>query len=82
MLSNDLHVMSLCSCKFFANSLTIFKGITVDISVVEKSAVLSYKVSKNLNNQKHQKCVLLVLLLPVWYQGLITIDEVPLTETL
>jgi len=44
--------------------------------------VLSYKISKNLNNRKPQQCVLLVLLLPVWYQGVIMMEEVRVTLTL
>ena len=43
------------------------------------TAVLYDNISTKLNNQKPQQCVLLVLLLPVWYQGVITMEEVRVT---
>jgi len=36
------------------------------------TAVLYDKISTKLNNRKPQQRVLLALLIPVWYQGVIT----------
>jgi len=82
MLTNDLHVKSLSSCELPSQSLTLSKGVTAVISVVESDCCASDKIAKKQNNRKIQQCVLLVLLLPVWYQGVITMEEVRVTLTL
>ena len=50
MPTNYLHVMSLSICELRSNCLTLFEVVNGHISVVEMTAVLSDKMSKNLNN--------------------------------
>jgi len=63
-------------------TVRLFTRVQLLPSVGEVAAVPSDKISKQLNNRKPYQCVLLVLFLPLWYQGVITIGEVLMKLTL
>ena len=64
--------MSLNICDLRSNYRDLFKVVTAVISVVKVTAVPLDMISTKLNNRNTQQCVLLVLFLLVWYQGVIT----------
>ena len=68
--------MSLSSCELRFSYLNLFKDVTVGISVVEVTAILYENISTKLNKRKPYQCAFMVLLLPVCYQGIITVEEV------
>jgi hypothetical protein len=61
--------MWLSNCELRTNFLNLFKGVTAVISVGE-----SDKIPQKMNNRKQS--ILLVLLRAIWYQGVITMQEV------
>ena len=64
--------MSLNICDLRSNYRDLFKVVTAVMSVVKVTAVPLDMISTKLNNRNTQQCVLLVLFLLVWYQGVIT----------
>jgi hypothetical protein len=49
MLTNDKHILSLSSCEFQSNTLTLLKGVTEVVIVWIMIAVPYDKVSKKLD---------------------------------
>ena len=74
--------MSLRSCEHRSKYLNLFKGVSADISVVELNFDSVWKYFYETEKSKTITMPFLVLILPDWYQGVITMEEERVTLTL